>query len=320
MDLRQLRYFLHVAEFGSVSKASVSLHVAQPAVSRTIRNLEAELGVALFERHGRGVRLTEPGADLIVRAERIFRDVENARREVMAHADIIEGTVTLGIPPSFGVALAPGLVGRCRQAHPRLNLRIVESYSGFVQDWLIGSQVDLAVLNARTVDKRSLKVEPLVQDRMFLVGPPDLLAGAVGSGGSPVVPLKRLAGLRLILPTGLHGLRLIIDEAMAGAGFGVEPLIEIDSVMVIKELVLLGEGLTILPLSTVQREVAAGQLRALPITSPEIRRALVIATAIDRPPGKAARAVRDIMMEYVGRLAGETDVGSGFVLSTAGAG
>ena len=317
MDLRQLRYFLHVAAFGSVSKASVFLHVAQPAVSRTIRNLEAELGVSLFERHGRGVRLTEPGADLIVRAEGIFRDVENARQEVMAHADVIEGTVTLGIPPSFGVALAPGLVGRCREAHPRLNLRIVESYSGFVQDWLIGSQVDLAVLNARTVDKRSLKVEPLVQDRMFLVGPPDILTDAVGES---ILPLERLAGLRLILPTGLHGLRLIIDEAMAGAGIRVEPLIEIDSVLMIKELVLMGEGLTILPLATVQREVAAGQLRALPITSPEIRRALVIATAIDRPPGKAARAVRDIMMEHVGHLAGETGVGSGFVLSAAASG
>ena len=207
-------------------------------------------------------------------------------------------------------------VGRCRAIHPRLYLRIVESYSGFVQDWLIGNRVDLAVLNAHTIDGRSLKVEPLVQDRMFLVGPTDALS-AVATDGMQALPLADAAGLDLILPTGSHGLRTIIDEAAAGAGLRLEPVLEIDSVMIIKELVLLGEGLTILPLATVQREVVAGELRAVAIAPPEIRRNLVIATAIDRPPGKAAQAVRDIMIEHVRRLAGKGGIGSGFVLSQA---
>jgi LysR family transcriptional regulator, nitrogen assimilation regulatory protein len=308
MKLRQLRYFLHVAEFGSVTKASTYLRIAQPAVSRTIRDLEAELGVPLFDRHGRGVTLTEPGKDLLIRAEQIFIDLEKTKQEVMAHADIIEGSVTLGVPPSFGVAVAPHLVSRCRQAHPRLNLRIIESFSVFVQDWLIGGQADVAVLNAHTIS-RSLMVEPLVTDRMFVIGRPDKL-----SIRTKHVGLRDLAPLDLVMPSRSHGLRMIVDDAALSAGVQLNPVLEIDSVMMIKELVLQGEGVAILPLPTAWRELEAGWLVAKPITRPEVRRNLVLATSVDRPPGRAVRAVMELITEQVYAVACDSKMDTGFLL------
>lgn len=133
MDLRALRYFLSVAQLGSITRAAQALNVAQPALSRQIRKLEEELGVTLLLRRPRGVELTPAGARLLERAEAVFRSLREAAEEL--RSDTMEGVgrISLGVPPAMGVMLVPELMRRFRAAQPRAALHVREG----VGHWLV---------------------------------------------------------------------------------------------------------------------------------------------------------------------------------------
>src|SRR3954468_11508887 len=140
MDLVQLKYFLRVAELRSFSKAADVLHVAQPAITRQIRLLEEELGVALFHRHSRGSEPTEAGQLLEIRAAELLRMADQTRVDVVSRAVVPTGTVRIGFPPSVGNLLLGSPVAAYHAKYPGVLISLVEGYNQVLQEWMLSAR------------------------------------------------------------------------------------------------------------------------------------------------------------------------------------
>ena len=163
MDFRQLRTFSCVAELGSLSKASDTLRVAQPALSRQIKLLEHELRAELFTRNGRGMVLTEAGRLLLARTAGIVRQIDQIRDDIQSAGGAPSGRVVLGLVPTVSCVLSARLARRTVESYPGISLCIVESYSGHLIEWLHRGEMDLAVIYGPSVDLH-LSVQSLGRD------------------------------------------------------------------------------------------------------------------------------------------------------------
>ena len=170
MDVRQLRYFLAIAEEGSISRAAERLGVAQPSLSQHIKNLEEDLGVELLVRSARGVSTTESGAVLVAHARGILRAVELAREDVRHLSTEPRGVVAVGLPSSVSMVLTVPLAETVRVDLPHVTLRTMEAMSGHVLNWLEEGTIDLGILfNAAGL--RHLVVKELMVEDLYLIGP-----------------------------------------------------------------------------------------------------------------------------------------------------
>lgn len=283
MEIGQLRTLIHVAELGSLSKAADRMNIAQPALSRQVRLLEQELGTALFERHGRGMVLTEPGREVLARATRIMAEMDDIRACVAEAASSLRGRVAVGMSPTVSDVLSVPLVAALGAAHPEASVRIVSGYSGYLVDWLHRGEVDVAILYDPRAT-RSLRIRPLLTESLFLIGPPE-----AGLSADRAVPFSRLATERMLLPSGRHGLRSIVERCADEARIALDVAVEADSYTTLKDLVRQGHGRTVLPLGPIHEDVAAGRLTVAPLIDPVPTRRIVLAHAADRPVSRLAR-------------------------------
>jgi LysR family nitrogen assimilation transcriptional regulator len=261
MDIRQLRTFSCVAELGSLSKASDTLRVAQPALSRQIKLLEHELRAELFTRNGRGMVLTDAGRLLLARTAGIVRQIDQVRDEIQSSGGPPSGRVVLGLVPTVSCVISARLARRTVDKYPGISLCIVESYSGHLMEWLHRGEMDLALIYGPSSDLH-LTVQSLGRDPIVAVGPR-------GSGLSErkQVDIGWLLRQRLVLPSHSHGLRALIEQAAAKKKLKLDVKLEADSFRVLTSLVEEGLGYTLLPPSSVRHEVAAGRLET-PIDHP----------------------------------------------------
>src|SRR5215218_8777654 len=166
MTLQQLSYFLAAAQHGSFSAAAESLHMAQPSLSEQIRRLEAELGVPLFARAGRGLELTEAGRMLLPQAERTLDAAREAQESVREVRDVTGGTVAFGTFGSAHHYLLGGLIEEFRGRHPSVRIRVVGQNSAEVADAVRDGQLE-AGLVVLPVDDRGLDVRPAMQEELL---------------------------------------------------------------------------------------------------------------------------------------------------------
>lgn len=291
MDARKLRYFVTIAELGGFSEAARRLHVAQPALSRHVRDLEAELGVALLVREPRGVRLTPQGERLHRHAIDLLERLDALPSLVAAPDGPIEGRVVVGLPTSASAVLAGPLMRRAFERLPGVRVHLIESLSGYLQEWIEAGRVDVAVLYS-TPSSPSVRVQPLLVEDMWLVGHADAL---VGSGGE--VPLADLGRLRFVVPGRSHSHRRLVEGAAAVHGVTLDVIGEVDSLPALKALVEDGRTFTILPHSAIHGEIAAGRLAAARIVSPSISRTVSVATARARADGRACAALAALLVD-----------------------
>lgn len=299
MDLLEIRYFMEVAAAGSLSRAAVRLGVSQPALSRQIGRLEAELRGPLLYRHGRGVSLTAAGQRFLEVSQSVVQQLSDVREELAAGAPDAVGQVTLGIPPSLSASMGADLALCFAAEFPRARLRIREAFSAVLLEWTEAQRIDLAVLyDARS--SPSLIATPLLLEDLFLVEPP-AAAGPEAAPGPPV-RLAELAGRDCVLPGPENGLRRVLDSACAAEGVRPRVLTEVDCVAALKQLVERGVGTTVLPFGAVHREVKDQRLRVRPFASPAMRALLVIATPSNKPVTPLVRAAVRIIQAEVERL------------------
>lgn len=283
MDLRQLRTVMHVVELGSLSKAAERLHVAQPALSRQVRQLERELGVALFERHGRGMRPTDAAHDILDHARNIMGELDSIRAVAGDGHLQLRGHVAIGMPPTTGDILTVPLASAFNEHHPDATLRVVNAYSRYLQDWLQRGDIDVAILfDGPAV--HSLHATPLVEEELFVIGAPrdDL------DPGTPVA-FDDLAEVTLLLPSAGHGLRNLVDDIARQRGVPLRTSVEADSYLALKSLVKAGHGMTILPLAPIHGEVGSGELTYAPLVDATPTRRLVLSLPSERPSSPLAR-------------------------------
>lgn len=264
MNLRRLRYFLRTAAEGSLTKAARSSGIAQPALTRQIQLLEAEIGAQVFERTPRGLRLTDAGQFLKEALELPLSEIETALKSVRSNPMLVTASVTLGIPPSISGLFGARLVTRIRQELPNIALRVVERDSGRLAIDLSRRLIDVAILVAIPPDQRV--------SRTTVLSEPLLLVGAVKSPAldQASVALRELESLSLILPSAEAGVRIDLARAAAAADKKISPIMEIDSLTLTKQLVQNGEAYTILPERAFLEEAEAGTLRGVPIVEPSL--------------------------------------------------
>ncbi|CAN5200757.1 LysR substrate-binding domain-containing protein [soil metagenome] len=296
MDLKRLRYFVSVSELGSFTLAARHLGLAQPALSRHIRQLETECGSPLLWRNGRGAQLSDVGKIVFEHARSLLEQVDRLETELKTAKGAPTGNVILGMPPSVCMILVEPLFHRVRQDYPGIRLHISEAFSGDVREWLTGGRLDIGVLYDPGRAPNLIGQHLLIED-MFLCSAP--LAGVTAA---PSIALADALRMPLVLPGRPHGLRILVDKVCAEAGFKPDVVLELDSMAVIKDLVRHADAATILPFCGVYREVAQGHLVARRIVGPSITRTLVVAETVRRPKTLATSAVVGCLREEVAKL------------------
>lgn len=300
MELRQLEYFIAIAETGAFSRAAIRLSVAQPILSRQIKALEQELGAELYYRTGRGIVLSEAGKVLEQHARGVLETTAGAKRAIHALGSTPSGRVVIGMPPSVGAVLTAPIVQQFRTEFPKISLGVMEGFSGHVLEWLTTGRIDVAVLyNAPR--SSALVTDPLLTDELFLLGP---VADPANAGAGDLAA-ARLADIPLILPSRPHGLRVLVDDFLAGIGITPNVQVEIDAMPSTLSLVESGIGYTILSYSSAHHLLEAGRIRKWSIVQPAMTRSLVVATSTQRPVTKAARALVGFVRKQVDTLVAE---------------
>ncbi len=281
MELRELRNFMRVARAGSVSRAAEELRLAQPALSRQIRKLEHELGVPLFSRHGRGVRLSAAGSLLLERAEAIAQLVQQTSEEIKEDRATSRGRISLGVPPAAGRIIIPTFVERFQKAWPRTTLHTREGVASSLQEWLLEKRIDIALLH-NPPHLETLSISPLLTERMFVIGPP---VRRIRDRKHPAsFRIRDLGDLPLVLPNMAHTNRRLVENAALEHGVRLRIKIEVDSVAFAKALVERGLGYTILTYAAVQEEVQRKMLTIYPITRPTLSTHVTIVTLREQLP------------------------------------
>ncbi len=296
MELRQLRYVIGISEAGSLLAASRALHVVQPALSHQVALLERELGTALFVRSHRGMSLTPAGHAFVEHARVVLQDVERLRSSVREADGQIGGPVVLGLPTTVALVATLPILGEVLARHPGVQLKLIESHSGFLGEWLQAGRLDAAFLFAGA-NRPGLAERELLEERLVFVSHPD------AAPASRRLSLRALCQRPLVLPAKDHGLRRIVDEACAQAGLSLTLVAEIDSLPNIKKAVEAGLAATILSPGAVSDEVKAGRLAVARIGSPTLLRRVVASHSLTRPMSPAAVAVlqaaEDVVREMV---------------------
>ena len=297
MEFLDLQCFVNIAETGSFTKSALQSNVAQSALSSRVRDLETELGTALFYRNGRGVMLTEAGDLFLTRARFILAEVDALRQDMRKTSGELDGTVKLGVPPSVGLVLLAPLLQQVRADHPHIRMRVLEGFSGHVAEWLSAGKVELAVLY-KTKSSTLLDAEHLLFEDLYLISSPK--APPIGSRAT--VSLAEIAGAELALPGLPHGLRILIDAATVRARLTFNIAMELETLPTICDLVAGGTIRTILPLTAVRAELASGRLIAQKIVDPVICRELILAHAPHHAAAPATKAVVRLIRAHIARL------------------
>lgn len=298
MDLTQLKTLALVAELGSLRKASERLNLAQPALSRHIRLLEETLDVELFERHGRGMMITDAGRDVLNHANRIINEFEAIRHSLDQRKTSLSGSVVIGVPPTVAKTITAPLIKRICETHPRLTIRFSSAFSGHMLDWLKRGEIDMAlVYDPQLPASASIATRALVHEAMYLVG-----GSKRGLLLNRPVSFNSLAHEDIILPSQPHGMRQIVNRYADEAGITIAPCIEADSLGAMLDLIQNDFGTTILPLTPIYSRVLDNQMSAAPITDPSPIRTLVLAHSGERQLSPAVQAILELFVEVTREL------------------
>ena len=294
MDMRQFTYFLLVAEAESFSGAAARARIAQPALSRKVRQLEDELGTKLFVRHKRGVALTEEGARFRDRLEDVMRQLHQLHDDTASSASEPRGRIVIGMPPSMRTMLTGEVIHQYSKAYPQVQMRIAEGVSVSLREMVSTGLADLAVITSQE-PMRELNREPLCEERLYLLGPNDL-----GLAADRKVPLNFLAGKSLVMTSFPNGLRMLVEGELSRARIGVTVRYEVNSVPLIIDLVRRGHGFAVLPFSAIHTHIESDEICAAPLAGISVT--WIIAHSIGRPLSSNARRMRELIIETTGRL------------------
>ncbi|MDM0106735.1 LysR family transcriptional regulator [Variovorax sp. J22R24] len=291
MNLRTLRYFVAIADAGGFTAAATALSIAQSALTRQLRDLEAELGVQLLQRGPRGVRLTQEGATLYESAQRMLAESARVRQLLTSGDATSESTVVLGVSPTLTRVLLPGVFERCHHGLAGVRLVVREAFTPQLLESLERGRIDMAVVT-NPEPNRTLAHQPLLAEPFALITPAD-------RNMPPVVPLATLAKVPLLM-TRLH--RGIVERTLAPLGTRLNIQAEIDSVDAIRELVRQGRWATVMPVS-VFKEQRMDTVRLSEVSGVQLHRMLMLATRIERAQNSAIAVVADVVRAEAGKLA-----------------
>jgi LysR family transcriptional regulator, nitrogen assimilation regulatory protein len=299
MDLKQLEYFVRVAEMGSFTRASISLDVAQPALSRQIRLLEVELRQNLLTRNGRGAVPTEAGKLLLEHGRGILHQVQLTREELGAARGALAGRVSIGLPPSLSKLITVPLVHAFREQLPQAQLTLTEGFSVQMHEGLRLGNLDMAVLY-NPGQSSELEMSMLDEDELSLISH-NAQSGRVGkkTKAASAISLQEVANLPLILPSRPNAFRILIEGEMMAIGRRPDVIMEVDGLNAILNLVKEGMGHGVLPSYTLSNFDNPGTFTVQSIHSPRIMSQLMLVWSARRPTTQTQRKAMDLVSQVV---------------------
>lgn len=316
MDLKQLEYFVRVAELGSFTRASIALDIAQPALSRQIRLLEVELRQNLLTRNGRGATPTEAGKLLLEHGRGILHQVALAREELGTARGTLAGKVSIGLPPSLSKLITVPLTHAFRNELPHAQLTLTEGFSVLMYEGLRVGNLDMAVLY--NPDKSpDLYMAMLHEEELVLISPNPKPGSrsAAKSGTKPGtekpnskktarISLLEVADMQLILPSRPNAFRILVEGEMMGIGRRPSITLEVDGLNAILNLVKEGLGHAVLPRYTLSNFDNVEPFLVRNIHTPRIQSRLELVWSSRRPTTethkKALAVVRAVVAAAIG--------------------
>jgi LysR family nitrogen assimilation transcriptional regulator len=289
MNLKQLEYFVHVAELGSFSKAALVLDIAQPALSRQVRALETDLRETLLLRNGRGVTLTEAGQRLFEHGVGILQFVAQAREDMGAERNEPVGHITIAVPPTISRQLTLPLIDAFKRRLPRGRLAIVEGFSTHIVEWLTTGRADVGLLY-NPQPQPALEISPVMEEPLCLVTPLGAGPGARAPrvAGS-AMPLRALPDYPLVMPERSHVIRRVLEAQATLAGLKLD-------------IACAGYGHAVLTESAVRASGRADELLVRPLVQPALTSVLCLATSVHRRPSPLSRQATKLLVELVKAL------------------
>jgi DNA-binding transcriptional LysR family regulator len=291
MNLNHLAIFHAVAQAGSMTLGAERLDISQPAVSKQVQELESALGVHLFDRIGRRIRLSQAGEIMADYARRLFalaHEAEEAMADVRA---VGRGRLVVGASTTIGTYLLPGVVAAFWRRHPSVELLVEIENTEQVHRRLAGLELDVG-LTEGFVEEEELDAEVFYRDELVVIAPPGhQLAGKTR------VPLSALQEEPFILREPGSGTRAVEERALARLKLPVRVALALGSTEAIKRVVAEGVGLAIVSRLAVHAECAAGTLAVLQVAGLRIDRPLRVVRRKGRRDGPALQAFCKILRE-----------------------
>ncbi|WP_312299339.1 LysR family transcriptional regulator [Stutzerimonas nitrititolerans] len=301
MNLKQLRYFVRIAECGSLSKAADELGIAQPALSQQLRALEDELGVELVTRHSRGIAPNDLGTMLLSHFSTILNEIDRTALLVQDLTRNPAGEVKLGVTTTAARALTAPLVAKVHETYPGITLHVVEAMSGSLSQSLQRGSLDLSILYEPKLLEldEGFDLMPMLTEDLFLISKNK---GIVKN--KKTIPFSMLEELQLVLPCYPNVLTKLLYDLAAKRDVKLNVKFEIDSLSSIIELVN-ADFCTVLPLICLGREIEEGRVTATPITDPRVNWSVHVAAARKGVRLRAVRAVHKLLIEMVNEMVEE---------------
>lgn len=296
MELRQLKYFIEVAEREHVSEAAEYLHVAQSAISRQIANLEDELGVSLFEREGRNVKLTSIGKIFLEHSLAIMKQVDLATEQINAYLDPDRGSIKIGFPTSLASHLLPTILSAFKEKHPNIAFQLRQGSYSFLIEAVKNKEIDLAFLGPVPTDDYSIKGNILFTERILALLPITHILAERKS-----IRLRDLRNDAFVLFPKGYILQKIAYEACKQEGFLPTISSEGEDLDAIKGLVSAGMGVTLLPESTFYDTVPKFTIK-VPIEDPIINRTVGVIIPKNRELPPSVQTFYQFVIEFFSML------------------
>jgi LysR family transcriptional regulator, nitrogen assimilation regulatory protein len=290
MNSRQLRFFLKVAELGSVRRAADALYIAQPALSRQIQQLEDELGTRLFHRSDKGVSLTDAGRLLRDRAMPLVRQLERVQQDVRDENNEPSGELNLAIPPSMADLLVVPAMAQFKSLYPSVTLRVVEYISGFINAWtmVLQGDADLGIVTDYEPQTGLMRV-PFIQEPLCLVGPRN-----AGLRLSKPLDLKDVSDLPLVLPSRPNTFRLIIETALSKKRLPLRISAEINTPKLIVAAVEAGLGYAVTAYCACHTKLMQEDISAAPIQGQRVSWSIIHSR--ESPLPRAGRLMEELFI------------------------
>jgi LysR family transcriptional regulator, nitrogen assimilation regulatory protein len=290
MDLKQMQYFLCLAQERNVTRAARRLNIVQPALSMQIAKLETALGKQLFFRTAQGMSLTSAGEEFERLVAPIIKDVDRAREEMARLDGKVAGRVSIGMINSAAQSILPVSTLRIGKAYPDIELSICEGYSETMLEWVLAGQLDLAIVNARQRGGAP-PMQHILDEEMMLAH-----AASADWTLPKQVSFAAINKLDLVIPSRRHGLRRILDEIAANAGFALSPRLEMDTLPAICGIVASTSMTTILPGIALRAALEAGAIKAHRLR-PALTRSIAWVSNPRRVMSSAMQAVMEIISD-----------------------
>ena len=297
--LRQLQYLVAVSDYGKFGEAARRLNVSQPSLSAQIAEVEATLGIKLIERVRSGAVPTPLGADVIERARRLLRDFEDLKSVARRGGEALSGRISLGVLPTIGPYLLPGVVRRLHADYPTLRLTVREERSIDLDLHLAGGRFDCVV--SRPEDHPGSVHRVIFREALYVcVAPEDPLTAT----DAPIL-LSELKGRELLSLGEGHGLTAVIRRVADESGGSVSTVYEGTSLDAMRQTALMGTGVAILPsLYALREAMRAPDLRLRRIDHPLAYRQLALIWRETSPLGEYFELIAEVLEKEAAALLG----------------